>query len=176
MVACCELDTDAKRIKEAIGKRLKRFHLDLNEEKTKLVSFSKIKFRQGIRQETFDFLGFTFYWGKSQRGIVIPKLKTRGKTLSSKLKKVNDWARRNRNRYKLVKLWKIFCMKLAGHQNYYGVSHNTKYVEIFLDRAVRIMFKWINRRSQKRSFAWDKFKLFLEKWPPPKAYVKVKLF
>lgn len=175
-VICCEFDTDAQRIKEALIKRMHRFKLELNQDKTKLVTFSKRRHREGKQQGAFDFLGFTFYLGRSKRKVVIPKLKSRGKTMRNKLKKVNEWALRNRNRYKMMDIWKIFCLKLIGHLNYYGVSHNTKYVEIFMEKSVRILFKWLNRRSQKRSFTWERFQLFLKKWPLPKPCVMVKLF
>lgn len=65
MVICCQYANDAKRIKEALGKRLARYKLKLNEDKTKLVGFSKAKESRGEKQESFDFLGFTFYLGRS---------------------------------------------------------------------------------------------------------------
>ena len=61
-VICCQYKTEALRIKEALSKRLEKFKLQLNEEKTKLVSFDKEEVMRGIKQETFDFLGFTFYF------------------------------------------------------------------------------------------------------------------
>lgn len=65
-VICCQYGSDAQRIKETLGKRLGKFKLQLNEEKTKLVSFDKRLASQGVQQGNFDFLGFTFYWGKSR--------------------------------------------------------------------------------------------------------------
>lgn len=82
-------------IKEAPSERLNNYKLKLNEEKTKLVPFSKRKERRGIKQGTFSFLGFEFYYGKSKRGYIISKLKTKGKTFRAKLKRVNEWSRKN---------------------------------------------------------------------------------
>lgn len=96
-VICCQYSEDAQRIREILGKRLGKFKLQLNEEKTELVPFSKEEAARGIQQGTFDFLGFTFYWGRSRKGRVIPKLRTRTKTMRAKLKKVNEWARKIRN-------------------------------------------------------------------------------
>ena len=93
IVICCQYNRDAERIKKALSKRLEKYGLKMNEDKTKLVKFSKRQQREGIKQETFDFLGFTFYFGKSRKGFYLVKLKTIGKRFSSKLKKVNDWAR-----------------------------------------------------------------------------------
>ena len=176
LVICCRYEEDAVRIKKVLGKRLEKYKLKLNEEKTKMVHFSKSKARQGIKQEGFDFLGFTFYLGKSKRGTIIPKLKTCGKRYRSKLNKVKEWAQQIRNTRTLPEIWEKFCSKLRGHVQYYGVSFNSKAVGKFLRAAERIMFKWLNRRSQRKSFDWNKFRLFQKKHPLPKATVRHKLF
>jgi len=175
-VICCQYDNDTKRIRQVLGKRLSKYGLRLNEEKTKLVPFSSIEASNGSKQGAFDFLGFTLYLGCSKAGQVIPKVKTIGKRYRSKLKKVNDWCREMRNQYKLEEIWKRFRIKLAGHIQYYGVSFNTKRVSTFCSHSIHIFFKWINRRSQRRSFSWDKFNLFMKKYPPPKARVCHSLF
>ena len=176
MVICCQYDTDAQRIKSALGKRLTKFKLQLNEDKTKLVSFDKKLACKGIRQGTFDFLGFTFYWGKSQAGKIIPKLKTRAKTMRAKLKKVSEWAKQEMNMMPLKEIWPRFVAKLRGHVQYYGVSHNVKSVEQFLHEASRIVFKRLNRRSQRKSFTWEKFDLYVKRFPLPTARVVHCLF
>lgn len=95
LVICCELESDAKRVHAALDKRLEKFSLKMNKDKTKLVRFSKNKlYFQGIKQETFDFLGFTFVLGKSKTGNVIPKLITSRKRFRSKLKNVTIWLKR----------------------------------------------------------------------------------
>jgi group II intron reverse transcriptase/maturase len=170
-VICCRYEEDAKRIKIALIKRLEKYKLKLNEEKTKLVNFSKGKATQSVKQETFDFLGFTFYLGKSRNGRIIPKVKSCGKRISSKLKKVNDWCKEIRNRYKLPVIWKSFCSKLRGHIQYYGVTFNIKAVESFIWQSAKIMFKWLNRRSQRKSFTWEKYNLFIERNPLPKVKI-----
>jgi hypothetical protein len=96
------------------------------------VPFDKRRAAQGVRQGTFDFLGFTFYWGKSQTGWTIPKLKTRAKTMRTKLKRVNEWAKEIRNKQPMKEVWKTFRAKLRGHIEYYGVSHNIDKVNEFL--------------------------------------------
>ena len=175
-VICCELEGDAKRIREALTKRLEKFKLLLNEEKTKMVNFSKEKARMGILQETFDFLGLTFYWGLSRGKRVIPKLKTKSKTLRTKLKKVEQWIKSVRNKSKLRDIWKTFCSKMRGHIQYYGISHNCASVGKFLYESRKKMFKWLNRRSQRKSFNWEKFKLFIERHPMPEAKIVHQLF
>ncbi len=96
--------------------------------------------------------------------------------LRSKLKKVNTWAREIRNQKTLGEIWKIFRAKLRDHAQYYGVSFNSKSVEIFLRTAERIMFKWLNRRSQRKSFDWDKFGLYTARNPLPQVKIHCRLF
>lgn len=100
VVICCRYRQDAERIKSALSKRLAKYKLKMNEEKTELVKFSKRAQSQGEVQGVFHFLGFTFYLGKSLRGQIVSKVKTKGKSLRAKLKKANDWARGIRNKYK----------------------------------------------------------------------------
>ena len=159
-----------------LGKRLAKFNLRMNEEKTKLVKFSKRKQQQGEKQETFDFLGFTFYIGKSLRGKAIPKVKTRGKTLRAKLKKVNSWAKEIRNKFTMNNIMKKAAVKLSGHIRYYGVSHNSAGVCTFVLQVKRILFKWLNRRSQRKSFTWEQFKAYLDKIKFPEAKIHHRLF
>jgi len=168
-VICCQYETDAQKIKRSLVKRLEKFKLQLNEAKTKLVTFDKKAAAQGAKQETFDFLGFMFYWGKSKRGRIIPKLKTKAKAMRTKLKKVKEWIKQERNRKPLKEIWKILQSKLRGHVQYYGISHNIDQVEIFIYGATRIVFKWLNRRSQRKSFTWERFALFCKANPLPEA-------
>jgi RNA-directed DNA polymerase len=175
-VICCQYEQDAKELKRALTQRLSTFGLELNEEKTQLVSFSKKELRKGKKQGTFDFLGFTFYWGRSRKGRLIPKVKTNGKRLRAKLKRVNDWARTVKNQFKLKVIWKKFCIKMEGHIRYYGISFNISQVSNFLHQGIRILFKWFNRRSQRKSFDWEKFNLFMKSYPPPKVRIYFALF
>jgi group II intron reverse transcriptase/maturase len=175
-VICCQYEADAERIRQTLGKRLGKFKLQLNEEKTKLVPFNKRLANQGVKQGTFDFLGFTFYWGKAQSGWVIPKLKTKAKAMKTKLKRVNEWAKEIRNKKPLKEIWKIFKAKLRGHVQYYGVSHNIEKVNTFLYRSTKIMFKWLNRRSQRKSYTWEKFQAFMISDPLPRGKIVHPLF
>lgn len=175
-VICCQHERDAARIKKALSQRLAKYGLTLNEEKTRRVTFSKAAYQQGVKQQAFDFLGFTFYLGRTRHGKVIAKLKTSGKRLREKLKRVNEWCRQVRSRYRLAYIWKQFCLKLSGHIQYYGVSYNFEKVNSFVYKATRILFKWLNRRSQKKSFNWEQFNLFMISHPLPRAKVVHKLF
>jgi group II intron reverse transcriptase/maturase len=175
-VICCQYAVDAQRIKQALAKRLEKFKLQLNEEKTKLVIFNKEQAKQGVEQGTFDFLGFTFYLGHSKSGRIIPKLKTRGKTMKAKLNRVKDWIKQVKDILPLPRLWKTFRAKLRGHIQYYGVSHNSENVNKFLQESKRIIFKWLNRRSQRTSFTWEKFAMFTKANPLPMVKIVHRMF
>lgn len=176
LVIACRVESDANRIKEALGNRLAKYGLTMNEDKTKLVAFSRRRYAQGIKQGAFDFLGFTFYIGRSRKGRPLVKLKTSGKRMRSKLKKVNHWAREMRNRYELREFWKRYAAAVRGHIQYYGVSHNTKAVSKFVNESKRIVFKWLNRRSQKQSFNWEQFNLLIKQYGLPPVVIKHRLF
>lgn len=176
LVVCCQYTQDAQRIARAFKRRLEKFKLRMNEEKTKLIYFNKQDIGGRNKPGTFDFLGLTFYWGRSIKGYSIPKVKTNGKRLRSKLKRVNQWGRAIRNRYPLAEIWRIFSQKLEGHVRYYGVSTNLEAVQKFRHRARRILFKHLNRRSQRKSFSWEKFEKYEKAFPMPRARICYKLF
>ena len=120
-VICCQSAKDAQRIKEALGKRLAKYKLKLNEEKTKMIDFRK----QAVNKANFDFLGFTIFLGQSKKGLIIPKLKTSGKRMRAKLKRVNEWARKVRSILKLSEIWKLFTIKNARpHKLLWGLSQH----------------------------------------------------
>lgn len=172
-VICCSSEVDAERIRKALESRLSKYGLELNQAKTSLVKFDK---RDRIGSGAFDFLGFTFYLGKTRYGKTIPKLKSSGKKLRSKLRAVNQWCKRYRNEYRLAELWQRFCVKLRGHVQYYGVSFNGQAVDGFLKKSIFMFLQWINRRSQKRSMTYEQFKNYMGLHPPPKVYVVHKLY
>ena len=175
-IICCQYEGDAQRIGKSLGKRLEKYKLKLNEDKTKQVPFDKRLVAQGVEQGTFDFLGFTFYWGRARSGKVIPKLKTRAKTMRTKLKKVSEWIKEIKDRKPLKEIWKTFTAKLRGHIQYYGVSHNADKVSKFLYEAKRIVFKSLNRRSQRKSFTWEQFAKYIVTHPLPTVKIIHRLF
>lgn len=176
LVICCRYEAEAKKVTEALEKRLAKYHLKMNLEKTKQVRFSKAKQAIGVLAEVFDFLGFAFVIGKSRAGKPIPKIKTSSKRLRQKVKIMNTWIKTNRSRFKLKALWFSFCKKVQGHIGHYAISFNERSVKLFVDLVRLSFFKWINRRSQKRSMTWEKFERFENTFPLPKITIKHRLF
>jgi len=174
-VICCTNRKDAKRVLRALPKRLERFSLKVNSKKTQCIEMCKKASRSG-RSGTFNFLGFTFYLGPNARGYIIPKVKTDGKKYRKKLKEVNQWCKDNRHLYPLKSLWDQLRVKMRGYIRYYGVSHNSYAVSSFIFRVTRVFFKWINRRSHRKSVTWEQLQRFIRKYPMPPVKVYHRLF
>lgn len=169
----CSTDTrDVEKVVRSLGRRLDKFGLKLNVDKTKRVEFNRYTFEEGKKQGCFDFLGFTFYISKARRGgFTTIKVKTSKKTLKEKLNNVTTWVKLNRFKGHLQFIWQRFCSKLRGHIVYYGVTNNSKSIHQFLHRARRIFFNWMNRRSQKRSFNWEQFSQLERQFPMPRVKI-----
>jgi RNA-directed DNA polymerase len=84
-------------------------------------------------------------------------VKTHPKRLARTIQEFTDWIKENRHRQRLSKLWVLAKAKIIGHYNYYGVSHNLRKLNHFYHACIGQMFKWLNRRSQKRSYTWEQF-------------------
>jgi RNA-directed DNA polymerase len=156
---------------KALGKRIAKFGLKISEEKSRISEFGcyacQQAGKQGKKCATFDFLGFTLYCNKTKSG----KFKVGRKTSSKKCQKMKDmnlWLKGDRNRVKLEVWWPLLTQKLLGHYHYYGISGNIKGLQSFYYYTERLAFKWINRRSQKRSFNWSQFNRFISFNPLPK--------
>lgn len=175
-VICCKNGRDAQRIASVLPKRLARFGLRLNMEKSRILTMDKNAAKRGRRQPTFDFLGFTFYLGRNRAGLWLPKVKTSAKRYRRKLGEISDWVRRARDKAPMLELWQVLRQKLRGHVLYFGVSDNARAVSCFITRAIQIFFKWMNRRSQRRSMTWAKFTRFRLLYPMVSAELVFRLY
>ena len=96
--------------------------------------------------------------------------------MRDKLRNVKSWVKLIRNKYPLQLIWDKFKVKLRGHVQYYGVSHNIEAIKKFTYASERILFKWINRRSQRKSLDWDKWHLFVKRYPRIQIKIYHKLY
>ena len=155
-VVCFKYEEDIKLFQLMLEERLTSIGLKLSSSKTRIVKFGEkpwIDWKNGgNKPETFDFLGFTHICGTTRRGKFKVEVKTIGKRFISKLTMLNEWFKRKRNTVKLKELWKILCSKVRGHYEYYGVSGNSRTLNKYGYLVGCISFKWLNRRSQKRSY------------------------
>ena len=166
---------EAQWILERMRERFKEFALELSREKTRVVSFGYFERenakKQNRKPNTFDFLGFTHYCTQTRKGAfkVGRKTSTNRRTRSSHA--IGVWLKAVRNVLTLTELWKMLCVKLKGHYQYYGVSDNLQSMVAFYRATVKLVYKWINRRSQKQSFNWGQFNEYLRRYPLPRPYI-----
>lgn len=175
-VVCCESERDAQRFLKALKERFKQFRLSLSEDKTKIVKFGKRAWQQwkkgGKKPSTFKFLGFTHYCATSRHGYFIMGHKTAKGNLCCKLQEIEKWIKRIRNSIPLKDWWPMLKAKLTGHYSYFGISGNYHRLGQFYNQVIRMVFKWMNRRSQRKSMTWEKFQQYLQ-WNPlpiPRIY------
>jgi len=147
----------ARRVMEVLPKRMGKYGLSLHPEKTKLVEVSN---GEGKGGQTFDFLGFTHFMGKSRKGKAILKRKTSKKKLKSSLHQINEWIRANRH-LPIGDLISKLNRKLEGHYGYYGITFNGRSLKTYYHKVRRLLFKWMNRRGGKKPMDWDKYQQIL---------------
>lgn len=160
-------EEDATKFKSDLEAQCGEYGLHLHPEKTRLLNMSKSE------AENFNFLGFTFYWGKQGRRRIL-KVKTQKEKLHKGIVEFDQWIKANRNRMKLSKLWEIAKSKIRGHINYYGYWTNGLKIRHFTHQVTRSMYKWLNRRSQKRSYSWSGFWERLNNFPLMLPWEKIK--
>jgi len=151
-VCAFEYQQDAEAFYQELGERLGKFKLELSAEKTRILEFKRQQ-----SQTYFEFLGFEFRWGKDRKGRAHLKRRTSRKRLKKSLERFTEWCKENRN-LGVRKLGKQLRAKFQGYYNYYGVKGNSRRLQEYYDQAMGILKKWLNRRSQKKSYNWQGFK------------------
>jgi group II intron reverse transcriptase/maturase len=168
-VACFEYEADANAFLAAMTERLAAFDLEVEPSKTALLRFGSHALGRGTDTaagpRTFSFLGFTHYVGRSRRGRFVVGRKTDGKRMTKKLKLLNERLRGLRTQGGAAML-AYLVRHLRGHIQYYGVSGNVRWVSSYVYVAQRLLFKWLNRRSQKRSLNWEQFAAYIRRRLP----------
>lgn len=170
-----ECEEDARRVLAMLPERFGSFGLTLHPEKTRLVPFVRPPSESGREGPpkgegpgTFEFLGFTHFWGRSRRGYWVIKRKTARGRFGRALKRVAQWCR-------AVRHWPVeeqhadLVAKLRGHYAYYGITGNSGALSRFRHAVCRVWSRWLWRRSQRRRGGWDWFNRLLERYPLPPA-------
>ena len=133
--------------------RLAKFGLELSEGKSKVIKFGRFA---GDGAGNFDFLGFTVISGRNRYGKFTVKYHTSEKKLKAKRAKVRKWIWHNMHTPIGELIYKL-NVKLRGHYNYYGLSHNYEKMLGFYRHTKRILFKALNRRGGKKKMNWEIF-------------------
>ena len=170
-LACFESQEDARAFRQRLEDRLEGFGLQVAEDKTRRIEFGRFAResarKRGAKPEEFTFLGFTHYCGKTRRGYFKLKRRTSRKKLGAGLREFTDWAIRARCVMRKGEMLRIARRRVIGHLNYYAITDNSERCGYYVYCATRILFKWLNRKSQRRAYTWDQFNhvLSMLDWP-----------
>jgi hypothetical protein len=160
-LACFQYKDAADKFHNSLGKRLGKFGLQLAEEKTDCIEFGPYARgnarRRGGKPSEFTFLGFTHYCGKTRHGKFKVKHRTNRKKLGQALRQFAEWAKTARNEMRKGDMLRSARRRVMGHLNYYAITDNSVQCARFVHYARRILFKWINRKSQRRTYNWKQF-------------------
>ena len=167
-VCCFQCRCDLRMLEQAMGDRLGKFSLELSPEKTRSIRFTRFETEKG---ESFVFLGFEFRWGLSKKNKPLVKMKTAKTKFQMALAAITKWIKLERLASDIVDIMESFRAKLLGHFNYYGVSGNMKMLESFFNLSKHIVFKWLNRRSQRKSYNWRGFVELLTEFKMPRPRI-----
>jgi RNA-directed DNA polymerase len=178
-VCCFQYKDDAEKFYRALHQRLAKFGLEIAAEKSKIIAFGRYaeancKERGMQKPGTFDFLGFTHYCSKSKKGRFRVKRMTSRKKLKVKIQAFKQWIKKSRHQ-DIEVTWKAVHAKLRGHYQYYGITDNIVMLGRYKRAVMKLLFKWLNRRSQRRSFNYEEWNNYL-RWnplPEPKIYVNI---
>jgi RNA-directed DNA polymerase len=181
-VACFATRADAERFDRDLSTRLAKFGLEVEPTKTKVLAFGPDAARRARREgkrkpDTFDFLGFTHYCSRTRNGRRFRmKRVTARKKLRVKLADLKEWLKENRAKMTTRELWQKVREKLRGHYGYYGVTDNSIGIGRFYMEVKKLLYKWLNRRSQRKAMNWDKFNMMDKRIPLPRPRIRVNLF
>lgn len=174
-VVACEKEEDSVLFLEELKERFSKFGLNLSEEKTKTIAFGRKAWERtqvaGEKVMTFNFLGFTHYCKANRRGKFVIGHKTAKGNLASKLRATKLWLKKVRSLLKLKEWWPVLKAKLIGHYNYFGISGNYRSIARYYRLIVSLVFRWINRRSQKKSMTRERYLYYLKCNPLPKPRI-----
>ncbi len=157
-VCAFQFASDAERFYKVLPKRLKKFNLDVAEEKTSLMRFSR--FHVG-RKRHFVFLGFEFFWGNDSNGKARLRRRTAVNKQKATLNGYYQWIKAKRS-LKLNIWLPQLKRKLTGFRNYFGLPDNSRSLSYVYDHVLHSLYKWLNRRSGRRSYNWSNFKKMLK--------------
>jgi RNA-directed DNA polymerase len=162
---------DAERMHAELRERLKKFNLELSEEKTRLIEFGRFaetnRAKRGERKpETFNFLGFIHICGRTQKGHFCVLRKTMAKKVAAKLKALSEELRKRINQ-RINEVGKWLRAVLTGHYQYYGVPRNYRSLHAFRRRVIERWRSVLRRRSDKKAkITWERMQRLADRWLP----------
>jgi group II intron reverse transcriptase/maturase len=173
-LACFQYKSDAQDFQRRLEDRLEGFGLELAKEKTRCIEFGRFAredaYKRGEKPKEFTFLGFTHYCGKTKKGYFKVKRRTSRKKLGQSLRKFTDWAKKARHVLRKGQMLGQGRTRVIGHLRYYAITDNSVRCSYYVYRTKHIVFKWLNRKSQRKAYTWEGFTqaLIWVKWPQPR--------
>ncbi len=167
-VCCFQYRDEVLQFTDELRKRLGKFKLELSGEKTKVIRFTRFETMEG---KSFTFLGFDYRWGLSRNGKPLVTMRTAKEKYRAALGAVLNWIKEVSKKLRITEIINRLKLKLQGHWNYYGVCGNFEMLSKFYYHVCRIIYKWLNRRSQRRSYNWQGFKVMLQYYHIPKPRI-----
>ena len=166
-VACFERREEAEAFERELKTRLAKFGLELAADKTKTLRFGH---NGGPHNGRFDFLGFEFYWEPDRKGKPRVKRRTATKKHLAAMQRIRQWIKEHRAD-KQSQLLKTLKAKLRGTWNYYGLIGNFRRMQLLYEETCRSLYKWLNRRSQRKSLSWPALDRLLLRFQIPKPRI-----
>ena len=164
-------EADARWVLDELPRRFAEYGLTIHPEKTRLVRFRpRVKTRGRSHDDvphTFDFLGFTHFWGRTRRGGWAVKRKTAATRFTRTLRGLSEWCRKNRHQ-PIAGQHAVLVQKLRGHFAYYGITGNSAALSRVLYFATRIWKNWLGRRNREGRWTWALHWRLLERYPLPR--------
>src|SRR5204862_4436936 len=163
--------SDAERFWTELRERMRKFHLELHPEKTRLLEVGPFaienqKKRGEGKPETFNFLGFTHICAKKRsNGMFTVLRQTIRKRLQAKLNEVKAELRR-RMHIPILEQGRWLQAGVRGHIRYYGVPMNTPALRIFRFQVGRLWHRALSRRTQPARLLCDRMRRLITRWPP----------
>ena len=178
-VVCFQHRSEAKIFYEHLKKRMAFFGLEMEESKTRLINFGRFatinrRDKGEGKPETFTFLGFTHYCSTGRNGQFRVKRKTSKKKFAKKCRELNITIRDMRV-WRLADIIRKLNQILVGYYHYYGITDNSRSLELMYHHVRRMLFYWLNRRSNRKSYSWEGFNDMMKNFPlaKPKIYVNI---
>ncbi len=153
-VCAFQYSRDADRFYNVLPKRLGKYNLQVAQEKTSRIRFSRF---QPSLKNRFTFLSFEFYWDTDSTGKARLFRRTARKRLQSTKNDYSEYIKKSRHMRTPLLIDKL-NQKLRGHFNYFGVVGNLNDLYMVYYHAVGMLYKWLNRRSGRKSMTWEKLK------------------
>jgi RNA-directed DNA polymerase len=170
-------EDDARWIMEVLPERMSKYGLTVHPEKTRLVRFtppddddSTPTARKVSEPRTFDFLGFTHYWARTQQGGWVIKRKTATSRFRRALRAVWEWCQKHLHDPVQAQYRKL-RLKLQGHYAYYGIRGNSGRLSAFLRGVHRIWKHWLGRRDNAAPMTWADYNRLCRRYPLPNARI-----